>query len=162
MILVDLALRRLLPPTGSVLICSLCAQTPNQYIRWRYASGEDRESVEKMSRQAQEEDEKAMQQQIKTEDGVKRILDKLLGRRKAKRSYEYEVSLTLPAGSSHSAIAWHNLGAEHRVAAPPCNWPLACMLHVILFSTQMAVPVAAFVRLQGAGVAVLHAAQCPA
>ena len=57
--------------------------------------GEDRESVEKTSRQAKEEDEKALLQQIKTDDGVKRILDKLLGRRKAKRSYEYEVCLIL-------------------------------------------------------------------
>lgn len=33
-----------------------------------------------------------MNQQIKMADGVKRVLDQVLGRRKAKRSYEYEVS----------------------------------------------------------------------
>ena len=51
--------------------------------------------MEKASRQETEEDKKAMDQQIKGEDGVKRQLDKLLGRRKAKRSYEYEVRLWL-------------------------------------------------------------------
>ena len=49
--------------------------------------------MEKLSRQENEEDKKAMAQQIKGEDGVKRQVDKLLGRRKAKRSYEYEVRL---------------------------------------------------------------------
>ena len=66
-------------------------KTPNEYIRWRYASGEDRESIEKATRQISEEEEKAMAQQLKMADGTKRVLDKLLGRRKAKRSYEYDV-----------------------------------------------------------------------
>ena len=67
-------------------------KTPNEYIRWRYALGEDRESIEKATRQISEEEEKKMAQQIKMDDGVKRVLDKVLSRRKAKRSYEYEVS----------------------------------------------------------------------
>ena len=52
--------------------------------------------MEKLSRQENEEDKKALAQQIKGEDGVKRQVDKLLGRRKAKRSYEYEVRLPSP------------------------------------------------------------------
>lgn len=67
-------------------------QTPNEYIRWRYALGEDRESTEKATRQISEEEEKKMAQQIKMADGTKRVLDKVEGRRKAKRGYEYEVS----------------------------------------------------------------------
>ena len=119
-----------------MLTCSLCVQTPNQYIRWRYASGEDRESVEKMSRQAQEEDEKAMQQQIKTEDGVKRILDKLLGRRKAKRSYEYEVGLALPAASFQLLAGTLLLfgmpqGTSFLAAASLCTQLSTCILDVV-------------------------------
>lgn len=138
--------------------------TPNQYIQWRYATGEDRESLDKVSRkvsssadssrewvggggragsggygerrmpvlpcpallalwllhhpcscvracllptdqlthnphpthstpnhqQMKEEEEKKMAE-VKVVDGVKRIVDKLLGRRKQKRGYEYEV-----------------------------------------------------------------------
>jgi elongation factor 3 len=118
--------------------------TPNQYIQWRYATGEDRESLDKVSRkvssgmgrsrrsggrrglplprgappswmpcppslpfrpfpcssplspsplctpQLKEEEEKKMKE-VKVVDGVKRVVEKLLGRRKLKRGYEYEV-----------------------------------------------------------------------
>ncbi|KPF45338.1 hypothetical protein IP76_08595 [Rhizobium sp. AAP43] len=64
--------------------------TPNQYIQWRYATGEDRESLDKVSRKLKEEEEKKMNE-VKVVDGVKRVVEKLLGRRKQKRGYEYEV-----------------------------------------------------------------------
>jgi len=64
--------------------------TPNQYIQWRYATGEDRESLDKVSRKMKEEEEKKMGE-VKVVDGVKRVVDKLLARRKLKRGYEYEV-----------------------------------------------------------------------
>jgi elongation factor 3 len=64
--------------------------TPNQYIQWRYATGEDRESLDKVSRKLKEEEEKKMKE-VKVVDGVKRVVEKLLGRRKLKRGYEYEV-----------------------------------------------------------------------
>lgn len=64
--------------------------TPNQYIQWRYATGEDRESLDKVSRKLKEEEEKKMAE-VKVVDGVKRVVEKLLGRRKQKRGYEYEV-----------------------------------------------------------------------
>eukprot|EP01025_Chloroclados_australasicus_P028802 TRINITY_DN2853_c0_g1_i1.p1 TRINITY_DN2853_c0_g1~~TRINITY_DN2853_c0_g1_i1.p1 ORF type:complete len:1105 (+),score=183.25 TRINITY_DN2853_c0_g1_i1:273-3317(+) len=65
--------------------------TPNQYIQWRYASGEDREEQQKVSRQVLQEEQKKMEEIIKMPDGTKRKVDKLLGRRKGKRGYEYEV-----------------------------------------------------------------------
>jgi len=65
-------------------------KTPNQYIQWRYAIGEDREAMEKETRQISEEEEKAMQQKI-MHDGQKKVLEKILGRRKLKKTYEYEV-----------------------------------------------------------------------
>lgn len=64
--------------------------TPNEYIRWRYAFGEDREEQEKVSRKKSEEEEKKMQEKVVV-DGSKKILESLLGRRKLKKSYEYEV-----------------------------------------------------------------------
>ena len=66
-------------------------KTPNEYIRWRYEIGEDRENLTKVDRVMTEEEEKALQEPFKLEDGTKRVVDKLVGRRKLKRDYEYEV-----------------------------------------------------------------------
>ncbi|KAI9026010.1 hypothetical protein CLU79DRAFT_789632 [Phycomyces nitens] len=65
--------------------------TPNEYIQWRYASGEDREELEKNDRMINEEEQKAMSQTFVI-DGEKRVVEELVGRRKLKQSYEYEVS----------------------------------------------------------------------
>ncbi|ORZ01779.1 P-loop containing nucleoside triphosphate hydrolase protein [Syncephalastrum racemosum] len=65
--------------------------TPNEYIQWRYATGEDREELDKVDRVITEEEAKQMQQHFVIE-GEKRIVEELVGRRKLKQSYEYEVS----------------------------------------------------------------------
>ncbi|KAJ3300311.1 translational elongation factor EF-1 alpha [Borealophlyctis nickersoniae] len=65
-------------------------KTPNEYIRWRYAYGEDREALVKAARQLTPEEEELMKKPIVIE-GQKFLLEELQGRRKAKRSYEYEV-----------------------------------------------------------------------
>ena len=65
-------------------------KTPNQYIQWRYAIGEDREALHKVDRKLTEEEEKKMKTALVI-DGVKRVVEKILGRRKLKSSYEYEV-----------------------------------------------------------------------
>lgn len=63
--------------------------------QWRYAVGEDREALIKVTRQETAEDKAAKEKvhQIKGEDGamLKLKVDKLLGRRKLKKDYEYEV-----------------------------------------------------------------------
>ncbi|KAG5458192.1 MAG: P-loop containing nucleoside triphosphate hydrolase protein, partial [Olpidium bornovanus] len=66
-------------------------KTPNQYIQWRYASGEDREELEKVTRQETEED-RAAAKKVHVIDGAKKVVDQVLRRRKLKQSYEYEVS----------------------------------------------------------------------
>ena len=66
-------------------------KTPNEYIRWRYEIGEDRENLTKVDRILTEEEEAALQEPFKMEDGTKRVVEKLVGRRKLKRDYEYEV-----------------------------------------------------------------------
>ncbi|CDS11682.1 hypothetical protein LRAMOSA03945 [Lichtheimia ramosa] len=65
--------------------------TPNEYIQWRYATGEDREELDKVDRQVTEEEEKQMNQAFVI-DGEKRVVEEIVGRRKLKQSYEYEVS----------------------------------------------------------------------
>ncbi|KAI8379204.1 armadillo-type protein [Radiomyces spectabilis] len=65
--------------------------TPNEYIQWRYATGEDREELEKVDRVINEDEAKQMSQTFVI-DGEKRVVDEIVGRRKLKQSYEYEVS----------------------------------------------------------------------
>jgi len=65
-------------------------KTPNEYIRWRYENGEDRELAAKVTRQLSEEDERKFYQVIVI-DGEKRKMKNIVSRRKAKRSFEYEV-----------------------------------------------------------------------
>ncbi|KAG2231043.1 P-loop containing nucleoside triphosphate hydrolase protein [Thamnidium elegans] len=65
--------------------------TPNEYIQWRYATGEDREELDKNDRMHGAANEKVMQQ-VFIIDGEKRVVEELVGRRKLKQSYEYEVS----------------------------------------------------------------------
>lgn len=60
-------------------------KTPNQYIQWRYALGEDREEAEKVYRQVSKEEEEKMAQSISI-NGVKVVVELLLGRRKLKNS----------------------------------------------------------------------------
>lgn len=77
-------------------------KTPNEYIQWRYAIGEDREALMKVDRKETAED-KAAREKIHVIDGEKRKVEKLLNRRKLKKDYEYEVQ-------------WQGMGPEN------CTW----------------------------------------
>jgi len=70
-------------------------ETPNEYIQWRYGSGEDREAESQEGKKLTAEEEAEMQKVhvIRKEDGTveKMVVEALRGRRKSKRSYEYEV-----------------------------------------------------------------------
>jgi elongation factor 3 len=59
-------------------------KTPNQYIQWRYATGEDREGADSVFRKATKEEEDKMAAAIKMADGTKKIVEKIDGRRKLK------------------------------------------------------------------------------
>ncbi|KAG1393035.1 hypothetical protein G6F58_012391 [Rhizopus delemar] len=65
--------------------------TPNEYIQWRYATGEDREELDKNDRMNGEANKKVMEQ-VFVIDGEKRVIEEIVGRRKLKQSYEYEVT----------------------------------------------------------------------
>eukprot|EP00270_Netrium_digitus_P003247 TRINITY_DN1367_c0_g1_i1.p1 TRINITY_DN1367_c0_g1~~TRINITY_DN1367_c0_g1_i1.p1 ORF type:complete len:996 (-),score=306.74 TRINITY_DN1367_c0_g1_i1:35-3022(-) len=65
-------------------------KSPNEYIQWRFARGEDREELQKVHRKISKEEEKSMQDLI-MHNGQRKQVEQLLARRKSKKSYEYEV-----------------------------------------------------------------------
>lgn len=67
-------------------------KTPNQYLQWRYANGDDREVMMKQTRVMTDEDQAQMDKHIDIGDGkgAKRI-EALIGRQKYKKTFQYEV-----------------------------------------------------------------------
>lgn len=65
-------------------------KSPNEYIRWRFDRGEDREEMNKVNRKISKDEEKKMEELI-MHNGSRKQVERLLGRRKSKKSYEYEV-----------------------------------------------------------------------
>lgn len=79
-------------------------KTPLDYMLWRYQTGEDLEELQKASRQMTEEEEKKMKEGATVViEGAKRIIDELVGRKKLKQSYEYEISFK---GMSSTENIW--------------------------------------------------------
>jgi elongation factor 3 len=83
-------------------------KTANEYIRWRYANGEDKESLVKVSMQLTEDEEKAQKEVFehtwKDEDGVlkkdKRVISELMGnRRENKDAKEMEYDVKFKGGA---------------------------------------------------------------
>lgn len=77
-------------------------KTPNEYIRWRYQYGEDRELLASESRQISEDEANAMKK-IVVYETEKRQISALVGRRKDKRSFEYEIQWV---GKSYEENSW--------------------------------------------------------
>ncbi|CAM9021711.1 hypothetical protein WICANDRAFT_34195 [Wickerhamomyces anomalus NRRL Y-366-8] len=69
-------------------------KTPSEYIQWRFQTGEDRETMDRASRQINENDEEGMKKIFKIE-GTPRRIHEIHARRKFKNSYEYECSFLL-------------------------------------------------------------------
>ena len=67
-------------------------KTPNQYLQWRYANGDDREVLMKQTRVLSAEDKAQMEKfvDLKDDKGGRRI-ENLIGRQKYKKSFQYEV-----------------------------------------------------------------------
>ena len=67
-------------------------KTPNQYLQWRYANGDDREVLMKQTRILTKEDQEQMDKFIDIGDGKgARQMENLMGRQKWKKSFQYEV-----------------------------------------------------------------------
>lgn len=85
-------------------------KTPNEYIQWRYATGEDKESLQNASMNMTEEDMKLLQTEIMIDvdnKKVKKFINKLTnGRRVGKMENEYEVELE---GCSSDMNIWLSL-----------------------------------------------------
>lgn len=67
-------------------------KTPNQYLQWRYANGDDREVHMKQTRILSAEDKAQMEKLVDLGDGSggKRI-EAIMGRQKWKKSFQYEI-----------------------------------------------------------------------
>ncbi|KAL8716516.1 MAG: hypothetical protein Q9225_006164 [Loekoesia sp. 1 TL-2023] len=67
-------------------------KTPNQYLQWRYANGDDREVLLKQTRILSEEDKAQMKKFVNLGDGKgERRIEALMGRQKWKKTFQYEV-----------------------------------------------------------------------
>ena len=67
-------------------------KTPNQYLQWRYANGDDREVLMKQTRVLTPEDKAQMEKMIDLGDGKgSKKIEALIGRQKYKKSFQYEV-----------------------------------------------------------------------
>ena len=67
-------------------------KTPNQYLQWRYANGDDREVLMKQTRILTAEDQAQMEKPVDIGDGKgPRRIENLIGRAKYKKSFQYEV-----------------------------------------------------------------------
>ncbi|RYP75142.1 hypothetical protein DL771_002603 [Monosporascus sp. 5C6A] len=67
-------------------------KTPNQYLQWRYANGDDREVHMKQTRILSDKDREQMDKPIDLGDGKgPRQIEALVGRQKWKKTFQYEV-----------------------------------------------------------------------
>ncbi|KAK9466454.1 P-loop containing nucleoside triphosphate hydrolase protein [Lipomyces arxii] len=67
-------------------------KTPNQYIQWRYANGDDREVLMKQTRILTDEDKEQLAKSIDIGDGKSpRNIEFIVGRQKLKKSFQYEI-----------------------------------------------------------------------
>jgi elongation factor 3 len=67
-------------------------KTPNQYLQWRYANGDDREVLMKATRILTPEDKLQMDKFVDLKDGKGgRRVECIMGRQKWKKTFQYEV-----------------------------------------------------------------------
>ncbi|KAI9786301.1 MAG: hypothetical protein M1816_008042 [Peltula sp. TS41687] len=67
-------------------------KTPNQYLQWRYANGDDREVLMKQTRVLTPEDKAQMEKFVDLGEGRgSRRVENIMGRQKWKKSFQYEV-----------------------------------------------------------------------
>jgi elongation factor 3 len=77
-------------------------KTPNEYIRWRYQFGEDKESLAKVTMVVTEA-EQALMDKVWVIDGEKRAVERICGRVAAKKGFKYEVKWK---GQSNDKNSW--------------------------------------------------------
>lgn len=80
-------------------------QTPAEYIAWRYATGEDREAMAKVTRIITDEERKKMASTLVIA-GQKLVIKEVTVRRKSGRSYEYETFFMPLANGQVPEVQW--------------------------------------------------------
>ncbi|KAG6025254.1 [NU+] prion formation protein 1, partial [Claviceps citrina] len=75
-------------------------KTPNQYLQWRYANGDDREVHMKQTRLLSDQDRAQMDKWVDLPGATPRQVEALVGRQKYKKTFQYEVK-------------WRNLLPKH-------------------------------------------------
>lgn len=104
-------------------------KTPNEYIRWRYENGDDKEATQKVTMVLTEEEEAAVRAPVSIDSTdakgnvikIKRVVDRLTGQRKdnkKEKQYEYE-------------LQWEGLSYEYN------TWMLAEKLEKLGFKKHM-------------------------
>ncbi|PFH53784.1 hypothetical protein AMATHDRAFT_54296 [Amanita thiersii Skay4041] len=78
-------------------------KTPIGYIQWRFQDGHDRELLEKSTRVLTEEEAKLLDQDWVGRDGSKRKVELIMGRRKLKKTFQYEIKWR---GLDHKYNTW--------------------------------------------------------
>ena len=66
-------------------------KTPNQYLQWRYANGDDREVHMKQTRMKSAEEQEQMNKYINLGPGAEGKIEALIGRQKYQKTFQYEV-----------------------------------------------------------------------
>ncbi|CAI6339585.1 unnamed protein product [Periconia digitata] len=85
-------------------------KTPNQYLQWRYANGDDREVLMKQTRILTDADKAQMETPIDMNDGRgPRKVEAIIGRQKYKKSYQYEVKWRNMLPKFNSMISYDTL-----------------------------------------------------
>lgn len=96
-------------------------KTPLEYMLWRYQTGEDLEEMMKNSRQLTEEDKEKMKNgEVVVVEGVKRLIEDIVSRKKLKNSFQYEVSFKNYSSADNQWLSRDELisrGFEKKVMA---------------------------------------------
>lgn len=66
-------------------------KTPNQYLQWRYANGDDREVFMKQTRVLSDAEKEQMTKYVDLGHGIGGQVEALMGRQKYKKTFQYEV-----------------------------------------------------------------------
>ncbi|CEH17414.1 mrna export factor elf1 [Ceraceosorus bombacis] len=90
------------PPTGALAGHHL-EKTAVEYIMWRFDGGMDKEILELATRRISDEEREQLEKPIVSKEGVSRIVERIVGRQKQRRTFNYEIKWR---GLQHKDNSW--------------------------------------------------------